>query len=322
MDRSVPAQNSSILHLLSVHEGCHGQPVQDCFYNESIAVRAWSSILVSSSRCGLPGCRYALQRISLPLASLHGYTWLLYQNGGLRRRRCKSSIGLRLPVQVPEYATLASGWRHNVRPYLAPETCTPASGAHLHASYRQYCKSLATTSRGWKVFCGVQARGRGSTLLLAEDTISRWRKVRLGSAQSLSRPQLDGYAPLYCVSLSPHLSCSVYCCFHLLELLMHQGYVWSSSSNSPGFLAPSKASQLLPKCKTLRCISMPAVDYGSYSGIHPGCCMLSSMLPANLDELSPAYKLFARPQTCRLSRKWFTVAAILSRSRCAWGDRY
>ena len=128
---------------------------------------------------------------------------------------------------------------------------------------------------------------------------------------------------LYIVYLYlPHLSCSVYCCFHLLELLMRQDYVWSSSSNSPGFLAPSKAFQLLPKCKTLRCISMSAVDYGSYSGIHPGRCMLSSMLSANLDELSPAYKLFARPQTCRLNRKWFTVAATLSRSRCAWGDRY
>ena len=74
MGSSLPAQNSSIFHLLSAHEGCHGQPGQNGFYNENVAIRAWSSILVSSSRCGLPGCRYALQRIFLPLASLHGYT--------------------------------------------------------------------------------------------------------------------------------------------------------------------------------------------------------------------------------------------------------
>jgi hypothetical protein len=29
-------------------------------------------------------------------------------------------------------------------------------------------------------------------------------------------------------------------------------------------------------------------------------------------------QLFARPPTCRLNWKWFTVAAILSLSRCAW----
>jgi hypothetical protein len=34
------------------------------------------------------------------------------------------------------------------------------------------------------------------------------------------------------------------------------------------------------------------------------------------------YKLFARMPTCRLNWKWFTVAAILSRSRCAWDDHY
>lgn len=80
------------------------------------------------------------------------------------------------------------------------------------------CRQYLTSGR----YLGVQARGRGSTQLLAEDTISRWRKVRLGSAQSLSRPQLDEHPPLYCISLSPTLV------LHCILLLSSFGIAYAS----------------------------------------------------------------------------------------------
>jgi hypothetical protein len=117
--------------------------------------RAWPlacDVRVWSCRPGLMVRRHDLQRMSSPLVSLCGYTGLLYCRGVLRRRRCKSSIRLRLHVQVRKFATPAAGMGHGVQSYRTPEICTPVSRAHLHTWYRQYCKSLPTISRKWKVF--------------------------------------------------------------------------------------------------------------------------------------------------------------------------
>ena len=81
--------------------------------------RAWSlacDVQVWSCRPGLMIRRHDLLRVSSPLVSLCGYTGLLYPTGILRRRRCKSSIRLRLRLRVPvrKFATPAAGMGHGV----------------------------------------------------------------------------------------------------------------------------------------------------------------------------------------------------------------
>jgi hypothetical protein len=79
--------------------------------------RAWPlacDVRVWSCRPGLMVRRHDLQRMSSPLVSLCGYTELLYSNGILRRRRCKSSIRHRLHLQVRKFATPAAGMGHGV----------------------------------------------------------------------------------------------------------------------------------------------------------------------------------------------------------------
>ena len=79
--------------------------------------RAWPlacDVRVWSCRPGLLVRHQDLQRNSSPLVSLCGYTELLYSNGILRRRRCKSSIRHRLHLQVRKFATPAAGMGHGV----------------------------------------------------------------------------------------------------------------------------------------------------------------------------------------------------------------
>jgi hypothetical protein len=114
---------------------------------------------------------------------------------------------LRLPFQVRKYATLAAGMLHSGCLYHTPSMGTPLLGRICNHDIND-AGSIPPNVRKSKALLGgrrssSRTEGRGSTS--SGDTISRWRKARLDSAQSLSRPQLDEYPPLYFMLSSPTL---------------------------------------------------------------------------------------------------------------------
>jgi hypothetical protein len=129
---------------------------------------------------------------------------LLFRYGSLHRRRCKSSI--KASASSPNAQVRYAGFR------VAPRRETKPRTRDMHVSIQSAsaCKILTIlrVSEGNISQVEINLRRSGSRERIhpgSEDTISRWRKARLASAQSLSRPQLVEYAPLYCTYLSPTL---------------------------------------------------------------------------------------------------------------------
>jgi hypothetical protein len=142
----------------------------------------------------------------------------MYRDGGLLRRRCKSSSRFRLPLQVRKYATLAARLCHSVYSYCAPHMGTPESEAHLQSCYRQYCKSLRSTSRKW--FKLEEGDPHLAELPYPDGGKPDWAQSKV--YRDLSWTTMLLYIPYHYL---PHLSPIVYCCYPSVGIAYTADYV-------------------------------------------------------------------------------------------------